>query len=89
MPLPGERLDPAQALTAYAAGSTRLNHLDDTGRARPGAPTDLVVLDRDPFGAPLESSGDTPSGPDLYGERASIRSSRHLSSNGDHGRVTV
>jgi predicted amidohydrolase YtcJ len=26
-----------------------VNHLDDTGRLRPGYRADLVVLDRDPF----------------------------------------
>jgi predicted amidohydrolase YtcJ len=53
--LPAERLDLAQALTAYTAGSAYVNHLDDTGRIRVGALADLVVLDRDPFGVPAEA----------------------------------
>ncbi|MFF5303990.1 amidohydrolase [Streptomyces sp. NPDC013161] len=52
--LPGERLDLATAITAYTAGSAYANHLDDTGRIAAGALADLVVLDRDPFAAPLE-----------------------------------
>lgn len=47
--LPGERLSLTEALTAYTAGSARVNHLDDTGAVRAGALADLVVLDRDPF----------------------------------------
>ncbi|MFB7507138.1 amidohydrolase [Streptomyces broussonetiae] len=52
--LPEERLDLAQALTAYTAGSAYVNHLDDTGRVAVGALADLVVLDRDPFAGPPE-----------------------------------
>ena len=57
--LPGERLDLATAITAYTAGSAYANHLDDTGRITAGALADLVVLDRDPFAAPLEEIAET------------------------------
>ncbi|MET9075097.1 amidohydrolase [Streptomyces sp. NPDC004232] len=53
--LPGQRLDLADALTAYTAGSAYVNHLDDTGRVAVGALADLVVLDRDPFAGPPEA----------------------------------
>ena len=50
---PHNRLTLADALTAYTAGSARVNHQDDvTGHLRAGAHADLVVLDRDPFTAP-------------------------------------
>jgi hypothetical protein len=46
----------AAALTAYTAGSARVNHQDDvTGRLRPGMYADLAVLDRDPFAGPPEA----------------------------------
>jgi predicted amidohydrolase YtcJ len=51
---PGERLTLAEALTAYTAGSARVNHADRTGRVAAGMLADLVVLDRDPFGGPPE-----------------------------------
>ncbi|EWT02739.1 amidohydrolase [Intrasporangium oryzae NRRL B-24470] len=45
----------AQALTAYTAGSARINHHEDvTGHLRPGGHADLAVLDRDPFEGPAE-----------------------------------
>jgi predicted amidohydrolase YtcJ len=51
--LPGQRLDPAQALAAYTIGSAHVNHLDDvTGAIEPGRLADLVVLDRDPITVP-------------------------------------
>jgi predicted amidohydrolase YtcJ len=56
--LPEQRLDLATALTAYTAGSAFVNRLDDTGSIRPGFRADLVVLDRDPFRAPVEEIGD-------------------------------
>ncbi|MBR7839630.1 amidohydrolase, partial [Actinospica durhamensis] len=58
---PGEQAEPliaseqltlAQVLTAYTAGSARINHADEAGRIVPGMLADLVVLDRDPFTAP-------------------------------------
>jgi predicted amidohydrolase YtcJ len=47
--LPGQRLTPVAALTAYTSGSAFVNHLDDTGVLRAGHRADLVVLDRDPL----------------------------------------
>ncbi|WP_440066536.1 amidohydrolase family protein [Streptosporangium sp. OZ121] len=38
-------------MTAYTAGSARINH-DDAGTIVPGNRADLVVLDRDPFTEP-------------------------------------
>jgi predicted amidohydrolase YtcJ len=50
---PHNRITLAQAMSAYTAGSARVNHQDDvTGHLGPGALADLVVLDRDPFGGP-------------------------------------
>jgi len=50
---PHNRITLAQALSAYTAGSARVNHHDDvTGHLRAGAHADLVVLDRDPFDGP-------------------------------------
>ena len=40
-----------QAMTAYTAGSARVNHRDDTGLVEVGMLADLVLLDRDPFTA--------------------------------------
>ncbi|WP_031485596.1 amidohydrolase [Streptomyces bicolor] len=57
--LPGERIGLAEALTAYTAGSAYVNHLDDTGEIRAGALADLVVLDRDPFDAPVDAITET------------------------------
>jgi predicted amidohydrolase YtcJ len=56
--LPEQALDLRAALTAYTAGSAYVNRLDDTGQLRPGFRADLVVLDRDPFAAPVEEIGD-------------------------------
>jgi predicted amidohydrolase YtcJ len=47
-----ERLTLAQALTAYTAGTARVNHSDRTGRISAGMLADLAVLDRDPFAGP-------------------------------------
>ena len=48
-----QALSLAAALTAYTAGSARVNHLDDvTGRLAEGFYADLAVLDRDPFAGP-------------------------------------
>lgn len=50
----------ASALTAYTAGSARINHHDDTtGRIAEGYLADLAVLDRDPFAGPTTSIGAT------------------------------
>jgi predicted amidohydrolase YtcJ len=51
-----QALSLASALTAYTAGSARVNHHDDTtGRIAEGFYADLAVLDRDPFAGPAES----------------------------------
>jgi predicted amidohydrolase YtcJ len=51
--LPGQRLEPAEALAAYTIGSAYVNHLDDmTGAIEPGRLADLIVLDRDPIAGP-------------------------------------
>lgn len=55
--LPEQALDLQTALTAYTAGSARVNGFDDTGSIRVGALADLALLDRDPFGAPPEEIG--------------------------------
>jgi predicted amidohydrolase YtcJ len=48
-----QALSLAAALTAYTAGSARVNHLDDvTGRLAEGFYADLAILDRDPFAGP-------------------------------------
>ena len=50
-----ERLTLAETLTAYTAGTARVNHADQTGRVAVGMLADLVVLDRNPFdGLPQE-----------------------------------
>jgi predicted amidohydrolase YtcJ len=51
--LPGQRLEPAEALAACTIGSAYVNHLDDvTGAIASGRLADLVVLDRDPIAGP-------------------------------------
>ena len=51
--LPAQRLELAEALAAYTAGSAYVNHLDsETGTIERGKLADLVVLDRDPFEHP-------------------------------------
>ncbi len=46
----------ADALSAYTAGSARVNGLDDvTGRLAVGLLADLCVLDRDPFAGPADA----------------------------------
>ena len=55
--LPEQRLDLATAFAAYTSGSAWINHRDDAGVLRPDAVADLVVLDRDPFAAPVEEIG--------------------------------
>ncbi|MEU4245163.1 amidohydrolase family protein [Actinoplanes sp. NPDC026619] len=56
--LPAQALELGTALAAYTSGSAFVNHLDDTGRIRPGFRADLVVLDRDIFAAPAAEIGD-------------------------------
>jgi hypothetical protein len=56
---PDERLTLAEALTAYTAGTARVSHADRTGRIAAGLHADLVVLDRDPFGAPPQDIHET------------------------------
>jgi predicted amidohydrolase YtcJ len=54
-----QRIDLRTALAAYTAGSAYVNHLDDTGSITVGNHADLVVLDRDPFAAPIDEIGAT------------------------------
>ncbi|WP_063736259.1 amidohydrolase [Streptomyces sp. RTd22] len=56
--LPEQRIGLEAAIAAYTAGSAYVNHADDTGTIAPGRLADLVVLDRDPFDAPLEEIAD-------------------------------
>jgi predicted amidohydrolase YtcJ len=54
-----QALSLAAALTAYTAGSARVNHQDDvTGRLVEGFYADLAVLDRDPFAGPESAISD-------------------------------
>lgn len=56
---PEQCLDLATAVTAYTAGSARINgHEHVTGHLSPGMLADLVVLDRDIFAAPGEEIAD-------------------------------
>jgi predicted amidohydrolase YtcJ len=58
--LPGQSLELDEALAAYTIGSAYVNHLDDeTGTIEVGKLADVVVLDRDPFGAPKSEIGST------------------------------
>ncbi len=57
--IPAERLTLAEALTAYTAGSARVNHADQTGRIAAGLLADLVVLDRNPFDGPPQEIYET------------------------------
>lgn len=57
--LPEQALDIRTALTAYTAGSARVNHLDaTTGTIEVGKLADLVVLDRDPILVAPDEIGD-------------------------------
>ena len=56
-PLGGDhqRLDLATAMAAYTSGTAYVNHRDhDTGFVREGYLANLVVLDPDPFGLPVD-----------------------------------
>ncbi len=55
--LPEQAVDLTTAFAAYTSGSAWVNHRDDAGVLRPGAVADLVVLDRDPFEAPVQEIG--------------------------------
>jgi len=55
--LPAQALSLEAAFAAYTSGSAWVNHRDDAGRLERGAVADLVVLDRDPFVAPLAEVG--------------------------------
>ncbi len=52
--LPEQRLAVAEALDAYTAGSSYVNHSDTTGRIGIGMRADLAVLDRDVLAAPAD-----------------------------------
>ncbi len=56
--LPEQALTLETAFAAYTSGSAWVNHRDDAGVLRPGAVADLVALDRDPFGGPVEEIGE-------------------------------
>ena len=56
---PKNALSLADSLTAYTAGTARVNHLDDTGRVAVGLRADLVVLDRNPFEYPASEIAST------------------------------
>ncbi len=60
--LPAQALELETAFAAYTSGSAWINRrdeLDGAGVLAPGAAADLVVLDRDPFAAPVEEIGAT------------------------------
>lgn len=65
----------AVALSAYTAGSARVNgQADATGRLEPGMYADLAVLDRDPFAGPAGSIADaTVTSTFVEGERVFTR----------------
>ena len=52
--LPEQALTLEAALASYTSGSAWVNHRDDAGVIAPGKTADLVVVDRDPFLAPVE-----------------------------------
>ncbi|GAA0536740.1 amidohydrolase [Saccharopolyspora thermophila] len=56
--LPEQAMDLVDALAAYTAGSSWVNHAEgETGTVEVGRAADLVVLDRDPFTLPPEEIG--------------------------------
>lgn len=56
---PEQALDLGTALSAYTAGSARINGRDDAGRIRAGAVADLVTVDRNPFAGPTDQIAST------------------------------
>ena len=56
--LPEQALPLEAAFAAYTSGSARLNG-SRAGVVAPGAPADVVLLDRDPFAGPAEEIGAT------------------------------
>jgi len=56
--LPDQRLTLVEALTAFTAGSARVNHDDDGGRIAEGARADVAVVDHDLFGPDRPPVGD-------------------------------
>lgn len=57
--LPEQSIDLGTSITAYTAGSSYVNHLDESGTIEVGKLADLVVLDRDPFVHPAAEIGET------------------------------
>lgn len=57
--LPEQRIDLEAAIAAYTVGSAYVNHWDDTGVIRVGDAADLIVLNGDPFTAPIDTIGHT------------------------------
>jgi predicted amidohydrolase YtcJ len=57
--LPEQRIDLEAAIAAYTVGSAYVNHWDDTGVIRVGDAADLIVLNGDPFTAPIDMIGHT------------------------------
>ncbi|HEU4811428.1 MAG TPA: amidohydrolase family protein, partial [Nocardioides sp.] len=55
--LPAQAIAMETAFAAYTSGSSWINHRDDAGVLGAGAVADLVVLDRDPFTAPVGEIG--------------------------------
>jgi predicted amidohydrolase YtcJ len=76
--VPSQRLELAEALAAYTAGSAYVNHLDDeTGRIERGKLADLVILDRDPFAQPAgEIASTRVSATYVQGEQVYLSTSR-------------
>jgi predicted amidohydrolase YtcJ len=58
--LPGERLGPAEAFTAFTAGSAYVNHDADGGTLVVGGRADLALLSEDVFAPGFTSGGRAP-----------------------------
>jgi predicted amidohydrolase YtcJ len=54
-----QRIDLATAMSAFARGSSYVNHDDDAGVIAPGLRADLAVLDRNPFDRQRGAIGET------------------------------